>query len=641
MHVLHPVQGLSAAGSEWSRLRVRAQQGDQEAQRVLEIAKQAEKLKLNYQLRPLLYAYGGFGTSIQVDIAGTNQADNDISLLIAVPLYSETALGTALALLSHGVTQSPARAFRVAFLADETEGHRGLLDQLDQFNDPESVVILYVDFAPTQGPLYLYQGSAGHISPRQLLEQSLTAGKKLDLPIEIAQPYNELFRFGWVKAPEALQMIQDRGYPALYYSNSIPQQASEQIKHLETEQYEQKLAYFLENLIANVPRDPALFDNHYSLIAFNKNYTLIDEKTTLLLILGSIFSIILFFSLYSILFRRKIIQHWLVFLRRSWVILIYFILLVASLYVSRLCIVLWLFKHGSTAQFPQGMALVFLVLWLSLFSVASPVTKKIVIPKRSSFYGHSAVVVLVLGLLTSIAMDISLIPVFIWALLWVFIGSFVHSFAISLFSTILAPAQVLVLFLIGMMQGREIDSLLVYPSNIKNSLLFAFLVLPFVLLWKRTTLLRIQKSKNKDKAQTLHFGRYVFASALILAIFTMEPLQEEKQPAGNTIKPIFTGTLSQSEFLHQRSVAVTITAQTPIEGYEISLESPLSGETVQLIDSTIPFENNGVHTITSRLVGHPDNPFYFELLLPKNQSLTLRITGRYGTETAEEVKRLP
>uniref|UniRef100_A0A7C3E893 Uncharacterized protein n=1 Tax=Gracilinema caldarium TaxID=215591 RepID=A0A7C3E893_9SPIR len=641
MHVLHPVQDLSAAGSELSRLRVRAQQGDQEAQRVLEIAKQVEKLKLSYQLRPLLYAYGGFGTSIQFDIAGTTQADNDISLLIAVPLYAKTAVDSALALLSHALTQSPARAVRVAFLANEREGHLGLLDQLDQFNDPESVVILYGDFTPTQGPLYIYQGSAGHIGPRQLLEQSLTAGEKLDLPIEIAQPYNELFRFGWIKAPEALQMIQDRGYPALYYSNSIPQHAAEPTKHLKTEQYEQKLASFLENLIAHIPRDPALFDNHYSLLAFNKQYLLIDEQTTILLIVGAVLSIILFFSIYSILFRRKIMQHWLVFLRRSWVILIYYIFLVASLYMARLCMLLWFLKQGSTAQFPQGMALVFLVLWLSLFSVASPVTKKIVIPKRSSFYGHSAVVVLVLGLLTSIAMDISLIPVFIWALLWVFIGSFVHSFSISLFSTILAPAQVLILFLIGMMQGREINSLLVYPSNIRNSLLFAFLVLPFVLLWKRTTLLRIQKSKNKDKAQTLRFGRYIFASAMILAIFTMEPLQEEKQPAGNTIKPLFTSTLSQSEFLHQRSVAVTITAKTPIEGYEISLESPLSGEAVQLIDSTIPFESNGVHTITSRLVGHPDNPFYFELLLPKDQRLTLRITGRYGTEAAEEVKSLP
>jgi len=645
-NVLHPVQGLFAQDSELSRISARAQQGDQEAQRTLELIKQAKNLQLNYQLRPLLYSYGSFGTSIQFDIPGTTQENSDISLVIAVPLHSEMAVNSAMALLSGLAKQRPARGVRVAFLADETERYRGLLDQLDQFDDPESVVLLYGDFSSTDGEtLYLYQGSKGHVCPRQLLEQTLAAGINAGIPMEIAQPYTELFRFGWIEAPKALQMMQDRGYPALYFSDFGLQNSAEGAVKLQKGPYEQELASFLEALIDKIPLDPAVFDYHYSLLAFNKHYWLIDEKTTLLMIVMAVTSIILFFSIYSILFRRKIIQRWLVFIRRSWVILIYFMLLVASLYVSRLFFVLWLFKNGSTASFPLGMALLFLLLWLSLFSLASPVTEKIVIPKRSSFYGHSALLILVLGLLTAIALDISLMPVFIWALLWVFIGSFVHSFSISLLSTVLAPVQVLVLFIIGTTQGMELNSLLVYPSNIKISFLFAFLVLPFVLLWKRTALLRIQKSKIKPKAQTKHFGRYVFASAIILALFTMEAPKENilssKTALSNDTEPLFISSLSQSVFFNQRSVAVTITSKQPLDHYDIFLESNQPGEAVQLIESTIPFETIDVHRITSRLTGSPDNPFYFELLIPKDQKLILRIVGIYGNETTEEVKNLP
>jgi len=52
---------------------------------------------------------------------------------------------TALLLLSLLAEKPPARAVRVAFLADEIDEHRGLMDQMDQIDDPESVVVLYVD----------------------------------------------------------------------------------------------------------------------------------------------------------------------------------------------------------------------------------------------------------------------------------------------------------------------------------------------------------------------------------------------------------------------------------------------------------------------------------------------------------------
>lgn len=647
LNILFAFEDISALSPELSRLNSRAKQGDKEAQKTLELVKQAQILQITYDLRPLLQTYGGFGTSIQFDIVGDDPESNDIYLLIAVPLYSDAAVNTAFSMLSDLIKQRPNRGVRVAFLADEQEEHRGLLDQLDQFDDPESVVILYGDFLAAGNHLYLYQGSKGHVSPRQLVEQSLLMAEEKGISIELPQPYNELYRFGWVQVPEALQLIQDRGHPALYVSDYRLAYSEKEVFELEPNQAEKQVAFFLKALVDHIPRDTSTFDYHYTILAFNKHYRLMNEKTIIGLIILSVFSIILFFSIYSIVLRRKIIHFWIVFLRRSWVILIYFMLLVASLYLSRLLFLLWSLKHGSTTQYPEGVALLFLLLWLSLFSLASPITQNIVIPKRASFYGHGAIIVLVLGMFTAILLDITLIPIFVWALLWGWIGSFVHSFSMSLFSTILAPTQMLILFLIGMMNGTALNSLFISFINVKDSLLLAFFVLPFVLLWKRTALLRIQKSKRKGKAAPLHFGRYIFAAAMIISLFILEPYKDKskgQEAAGLAAEPtksLFNSKISQSVFFNQRSVTVTISANTPIERYEISLERADPKDALILIESTIPFKNRGINRMDSDLASHPDNPFYFDLLLPRDQELTIRIKGVNYSESTEEVRSLP
>ncbi len=644
------IHGLFAESPEVSRLRSRVKQGDQEAKNAIEIIHQAETLKMRYELRPLLENYGGFGTSIQIDISGTDTdpEKTDINLLVTFPLYSEAAVHLGLSVLNQLANHLPSRPLRVAFLADETEGYRGLQDQLDQSDDPESVVILYLDVISEQGPLYLYQGSQKHISPRQLVEQVLLMGAKYKIPVEIPQPYSELYRLGWVSAPEALEMIQNRGFPALYFSDFIQGTISEPFSEHSNSEYAQQLSVFFKALIDNCPRSPALFDYHYSLIAFNKNYVLVDERTTLLLIVSSIFIIILFLTIYSIVFRRTIIHHWIVFIRRSWVILVYYGLLIISFYGSRFVFKLWQLRNGPGAQIPLEMAFVFLLVWFSLFSLLSPLTQKIVIPKRSSFYGHSAIVVLLLGLLTSTAIDISFMPVFIWALLWVFVGSFVHSFSLSLFSTILAPVQLLILFIIGTMKGKRLTFLLLLDSShLGNCLLFSFIILPFVLLWKRTSLLRIQKSGIKNQQKHFFIGRFVFAGAAVIALLTLTPPSqitqnlETDKAATLTEKPQFHGALSTNVFLNQRSVKVTITATSPLDLYIISLENPHADKTIQLIESTIPFSVQGTDKLVSNLSKNPDNPFSFELLLPKDEQLKIGITGIRGAESTEQMFSVP
>ena len=629
-----------------ARISARAVAGDGEAQQVLEIINQSKGLKMVPQLRPLLANYGGFGTSLQFDISSDPSQNSDIALLIAVPLYSKTAVSAALKLVTVLNDLPPAQPVRVAFLADEQDGHRGLLDQLDQIEDPESVVALYVDTISVGIPLNLYQGSESHISPRQLIEQALLASKQLGIPLVIPQPYNELFRLNLTDSPEPLKLIQRRGFPALYISDS-PSTAfgTAQTTQDGTELSTTVFAKFLQQLVEGLPNDRIDFDYHYTLLAFNTSYVLIDEKTTVILILLSIFSVTLFFLVYSILFRRKIISHWVVFIRRSWVILLYYGLLLLCLYGSRLLFLGWFIKEGSPAQYSSAVSVIFLLLWFSLFSLVSPITHTIVIPKRSAFYGHGAVFLLLLGLIIAVAIDIALMPVFLWALFWVFLGSFAHSFSVSLFATVLAPIQLVVLFIIAITRGTVFNSVFVYPSSLLNSLLVSFIALPFILLWKRTSLLRRVRSKNPKSLHHSYVSRTLFFAAMVFSLFNLKPnSKEEKTVQIDTIsndKPLdFVVDLSSRIFLDQKTLSITLRSQIPLDRYDIVITGTGS-EPVHVIESTIPFINLGPSTVQANLANHPDNPFHIELLLPKDQLVTLDITGVRGTERLQKIRQLP
>ncbi|WP_304224452.1 hypothetical protein [Gracilinema caldarium] len=627
-----PLWFTHGQGADKQRIVLRAAQGNEEDQRVLEIINYAEKLRLPYNLRPLLTRYGGFGTSIQFDWGGKGN-DTDIAFLVAVPLYAKTAVNVALGMLSHIAQEIPSWRIRIAFLADEKDGQRGLIDQLDQIDDPESVSVLYFDDSAAAGqPLSIYQGSEGHISPRQLIAQALSNGKRLAIPVEIPQPYSELFRLGWIPSPRALQTIQDRSFPALYIT--LPAEGSGIDSDV--------LSQFLILMYTQLPEDTSLFDYHYSLVAFNKNYFIIDEKTTVLFIIGSFFGIILFFSLYSILYRRKILSHWLVFLRRSWVFLLYFGLLVLSLYAARLAVKFWLIVHYTEESNFPAMDFMFLLLWVSFFSIVSPVTEKITIPKRSSFYGHGALILVLVGLFTAIAIDITLMPIFLWALMWIFIGSFVHSFSISLMSTVMAPGLILILFTSAVTKGQTIHTALIYPSSLVYSLLFALIMLPFVLLWKRTVFLKIQKARKAGSKNRIFVGRYIFGAAILLAFFTMKMPETELQAKSviDSKKPQFTVSHSSTIFLNQRSISIQITANSPVDRYDIRLEQNGDGQ-IQLIESTIPFDNPGSKTMTASLGIHPDNPLRFELLLPQDEKIKVRVRGFLGTAEAEKVQEIP
>ncbi|AEJ19631.1 hypothetical protein [Gracilinema caldarium] len=629
---------LGAQTQEIHRITVRARQGNQEAQHVANLIQQADQIGLTYELRPLLSQYGSFGTSIQFDFIQDNTDTNNIVILVAVPLSSEFAVTVVEDLLLEISKNAINANIRIAFVADEANGHRGLIEQLDQFDDPESVVVLYFDLLDETGPLSLYQGSQGYISPLQLLHEAVKIGKKYKIPINIPEPFNELFRLNVLKGNEALEVIHERGFSAIVITNQSPTRTGPLLD-------KKDVSRFLKDYIEHSPKDTALFDFHYTILHFNNNYFFIDEKHTLIIVLCSVFTILLFFAINSIIFRRKIIIYWVIFLRRSWILLLYIGLLLGSLYLSRICIWIWLMLYGTTTSLPLTVVILFPVLWFSLFSFISPILQNITIPKRSSFYGQSGILVILFGLLLAITIDISFMPVFIWALFWIFLGSLVHNYFINLLSSLLAPVQIIILYILTAVKNNAIYPLYIYPSQFQNSLVLSFIVLPFILLWKRTILLRIQKSKQRLQRNKYGISKAIFTVVLLLVILSIGPTiistnNKDKDVTTNSDTPLFSTNLSSTSFLNQKTISIMLKAKTTIDRYQIYvLKNDV--QNISLIESTIPFAKTETGDLYSDLTGYPDTHFTFDILLPKNEKLSIRIIGKFGHNITEYLLTIP
>lgn len=628
-----------AQNQEIHRITIRARQGNQEARILSTLIQQADQLGMNYELRPLLSQYGSFGTSLQFDFTQDyTDESKDTVILVAVPLCSEFSV-TVVEDLLFELRNKPINVnLRISFLADESNGHRGLIEQLDQFDDPESVVVLYFDLQHNKGPLSLYHGSQGHIGPLQLVHEAVKIGEQHAIPIEIPEPYNELFRLNLLKGTEALENIHERGFSAIEITNQSSAPTGPILD-------KKNISSFLKDYIEKIPQDTALFDFHYTILNTNKHYLFINEKHTIIIIICSVFCTLLFFTINSIIFRHKIIIYWIIFLRRSWVLLLYFGLLLGSLYISRICIWIWLLRYGTTASLPSTVALLFPLFWLSLFSIISPILQNIRIPKRASFYGQSGIMVTLWGLLLSITIDISFMPVFIWALFWTFVGSQVHNYFVNLLCSLLAPTQIIVLYIFTALKNNAIFPLYIYPSQFLNSLVISFLVLPFILIWKRTMLLSLQKREQRSGRNKYLIYKVIVTFALFCIILSIGPTSISTNNADNDIitnskTPLFSTDLSSTSFLNQKAIKITLKTKTTIDRYQIFLlKNDLPD--ISLIESTIPFTKTETGDLYSDLSGYPDNNFVFEILLPKHEKPSVKIIGKFENNITEQILTIP
>ena len=386
-----------------------------------------------FEERPLFAEYGGFGSSLHVLLPAAPNGTG--TFILAVPLsftgddHRELpyAFETALAFIDTVREAGQRRDILVAFLADEWSAlpqgdtsagdpHLGLRDLYSRLELPEDTAMVYLDMYAEAGELVIHHGARRALAPLNLLRGLVRLCDSSGIPYALAVGSNELYKLAWADGPSALTYALNRELPALYL-NGGPDAPG-------------VLARALLDYAASLPSPGTESPDYHYLIfqpPLNAAWTFfVPEYTTVLIFLVFAALFFLLALVYSVVFRLHLVLQWRVFLNRSWILLMLYILLVLSLMGAALVFRLLTRGAGDSAAgdwFVYGTTAAELLFGVALFTFLSPVVNLVYVPRRASFYGSSAVILLGLGILLAAFFDITFIPIFIGAFIFTFLGA--------------------------------------------------------------------------------------------------------------------------------------------------------------------------------------------------------------------------
>jgi hypothetical protein len=197
-----------------------------------------------------LESYGGQGSSLVVNIpraeavpggSPAEAADRALNeapaetFILGIPRGEEGppfsyALETGLRFIRLMLEDPPDRPVLAAFLGDEGSGdaaHRALEDLYFLLEDPENVILLYLDLDGPPERLLIHHGVRGDIAPLALVQPFLDAGAVRGIPCGFAGRFNEFYKLGLVQGPSALEYAYALDFPALLLRGGAPGEAQD------------------------------------------------------------------------------------------------------------------------------------------------------------------------------------------------------------------------------------------------------------------------------------------------------------------------------------------------------------------------------------------------------------------------------
>ena len=621
-------------------------------------------IKIPYERRSLLAAYGGFGSNILVrsQSKGEEQDSARGTFVLAVPLEADFAVDTALALAEKIQNRDNPVNILIAFLGDETNelpaepgeiSHKGFRDLLTLVDMPENWALCYLDANETPGRLAIRHGIRGYLAPLSMIQSLPSLLKARGIPWSFRIHYNVIYKMGLVEGPEPMFIAWEDEINSFVLSGETGSSG-------ETISPENLADVFLDYSGAlNIPiLNP---DRHYFYATLPQgNVFFVSEGLTaaLLIITAGVFLIL--FLLYSVKYNVSLVFHIRIFFRYIWIFFIFFLLLTISVKASGLLYALLYRIFGpqslnaaSGAPNYAGAALT-VVFAALIFFLPSPALNLIHFPRRARFYGFSAVIFILMGMFSAAFLDFSYVPIFLWAFVFVFLGaSFTNPILIFL-CTLLVP-----IFAIGALAniiatgyGRIAELFISAgwntPGNWWAALQTALLTLPLFLLAKRGTIL-IQRSLRRGlepKPNRKH--RLIVVPVLLVLVLGIMVLQirlipqrkvlperrlitEGPETAG-TKNDILKLSLDNTAFQDSRIITLGLEARgTPIR-FDVSLESGVGLSLPPVYSAPVPFdrEDEG-RKIMFSLGEHPPNPLSMEIVVPENFEGLLKTTAVYNT----------
>jgi hypothetical protein len=632
----------------------RAQEGEPLTARALETARRAELTALlrergiAFEERPLFADYGGFGTSLLVRLpAPPAEETGGSSFILAVPLSKKADPGTLLPFGFEAALEFMAKMGEqgfngevgIAFLADE---HRelprktgenlplGLLDIYDNLDDPEHTNLLYLDLFEPPKKLLIHHGAAGTLSPRGLTSPFTAACEARAVPYGFAVSYNGLYRLGLAGEQEALSFALNRDMPALLLSADT----SAAGPPLE--------AAAVAALLADYARSAAITDElpdtRYTLLYYGgKSFFLSETATVILLLLGAAFFNGIF-MIYSLAYRPRFSLRRKLFFPYAALLLIHFGILYAALYGVELFFSLLLRALPVSPETPYYWGPVLLILTgTALYFVLTLPLKRIRKNiRRARLYGNGALVWFFLALLTGAALDITMVPIFIWALIMGIPGAFIRRPALAYLSALLVFPRIPGAFLA--LQGASSAAL---PALIRSGspllpLPVAVSLFPVLLLCMRGAALSRAQKKLPPRSRALIPRLCIFAAAAAALVWygnSLSKIPGREQVRRTLIEGpeeggILRGEIRDRVLAERRIMGITLTAPGNPTRFDLSLEAE-EGEAPPLIyAASMPF-TAGENSLQFTLGEGPPNPFSTEIALPQEFSGTLRAEAWY------------
>ena len=611
--------------------------------------------------RPLLADYGTFGSSLLVRNRN-NTGINGGTFVFAVPLEAEFAVDTALALAEKLKTYSDSCNIIVAFLYGEKQveakflspgsiANSGLRDLLTLKDLPENWVLCYFDADEAPVELVLHHGRRGYVAPLDIIKPLPQLFKTHAIPWSFMVNHNNIYKLGLVEGPEPLLIAWEEEVNGFYLSgkSNAASAKSAVTRGAGAGSIDSKRAVSSENIspenlslllleYSGFLRFPVINpDRHYSFFSLSGGRVIfITEEFMAIFLLLIMGFLLLFYLLYSARYNTVLVYHFRLFVKYSWIFFLFLPWLVISLTVSGAIYssIYRLLNMNVVSANYSGVTLT-LLFGTVLFFLPSPALDLVHFPRRARFYGFSALLFGVFGVLSAVFLDFSYMPTFLWAFVFIFIGALVTQPALIFISTSLLPLLAIIgLYNVFETGSSRLSELFIFsqwnsPESLTTSIHLALLSLPILLLFKRGSI-QVQKIKHgRNLKKPNRKIRLVILPILLIFIFlaillqlhllkkiTLQesPFITEISGTENESLKIVALDIDDTVFQDSRIITIQLKAKGEPIRFDISLES---GQILFLYSSTVPFEREDSGKKINFYMGeHPPNPLTMEIILP-------------------------
>ena len=607
---------------------------------------------LPYENRTLLSDYGGFSSSILVRNTAETQ-ESPITFVLAAPLEAEFAVNTALTVIKKLKMDDVSINILVAFLGDEKNvlpgdlggsSHKGLQDLLTLSDMPENWVLCYLDIKEAPEKLLIDHGYGEYIAPLDLVKPLSQVFESNEMQWSFRIRHNEIYKVGLADGPEALSIAWNSEINGFVLSGTRNKLLSIQ-KVISEETLADCLIDYAKTLSFSTVKN----DRHYSYFTLPfLGAFFVSDGLTVALMLITIGVFLLFVLVHSARYNAILLFNIRRFFGFIWFFLLLLLLMVISLKISGLLYSLLLktlnpliLSSADGALNYAGAGLTVLLAAL-VFCLPYPVLNYVNLPRKVQFYGVSSIIFIIMGLFLSVFLDLSYVPVFLWAFLFVFLGASVKNPAIIFLCVIMIPLIAFDAFVNILEVGSGKIAELIINTDWKtiDTWIAAFIIsqfsLPLILLVRRGLLLlkkskrRIldQKPKLKKRLIIIPVSMVLVLVGMIIQILTLPDVVEPER------RFYTAGFDSELElgidtvlFQDSRIISLHLEAQKKPVRFDVSIEGINDETLLPIYAAPVPFEReNEGRKITFSIGENAPNPFSMEIVVP------LQFTGLLTAE---------